>query len=51
VADYFPEITESTLPVRGRDPELVTRVEERLGELIATGFEITKIDAVTRQAR
>jgi hypothetical protein len=32
--------------VRGRDPDFVTKVEGRLEQLIANGFEITKVDAV-----
>jgi hypothetical protein len=44
--DYFPEMTEHTIPVRGRDAELVTKVEGRLKELVATGVEITRVDAV-----
>lgn len=49
--DYFPEMTGITVPVRGHDPELVARVEARLKELIANGFEITKADAVIRKRR
>ncbi len=45
-AAYFPELAANTIPVRGRDPELVTRVEERLRELVAAGFEITRVDAM-----
>jgi len=32
--------------VCGRDPELVTKVEERLRELVAGGVKITRVDAV-----
>jgi len=46
--DYFPEMTENTIPVRGNDSEFVAKVEERLRELIASGFEITKIDGAIR---
>jgi hypothetical protein len=46
--DFFPEMSENALPVRGHDPEFVARVEERLRELIASGFEITRIDAVSK---
>ena len=42
--DYFPEMAGNTIPVRGNDAEFVTRVEERLRELVAGGFQITKID-------
>ena len=45
-ADYFPELAANTIPVRGRDPELVTKVEDRLRELAADGFRITKTDAI-----
>jgi hypothetical protein len=48
--DYSPEMTENTIPVRGYDPDFVTMVEGRLRELIATGFEITKVDAVVRNS-
>jgi hypothetical protein len=44
--DYFPEKIGNTIPVRGYDPDFVTTVERRLNELIATGFEIIKVDAV-----
>ena len=47
-ADYFPELSENTIPVRGHDPDLVARVEGRLKELIANGFEITKVESVIR---
>lgn len=46
-AEYFPEMVGNGFPVRGRDPELVTKVEERLRELIAPGVEITRVDAVS----
>src|SRR5713101_2185247 len=46
--DYFPEMAGSTIPLRGRDRELVTRAEERLSELVAAGFEITRVDVVAR---
>jgi hypothetical protein len=44
--DYFPEMVGNAILVRGRDPELVTKVEDRLGELLASGVEITRTDAV-----
>jgi hypothetical protein len=44
--DYFPEMAGHTIPVRGHDPDLVTKVEERLTELSTTGFEIIKVDAI-----
>jgi hypothetical protein len=50
-ANYFPEMTGHTIPVRGRDPELVTKVEDRLKELVTTGVEITRVDAVGGQRR
>jgi hypothetical protein len=49
--DYFPELVGSTIPVRGRDPAVVARVEERLRDLIATGFEVIKVDAVMRSSK
>jgi len=49
--DYFPEMSGNTIPTRGHDPAFVVRVEERLTELITAGFEITKVDAVTRSPK
>jgi len=49
--DYFPEMSGNIVPAHGRDPQLVMRVEERLRELIASGFQITKVDAVARRVR
>jgi hypothetical protein len=37
------------IPLRGRDAEFVARVEERLRELVASGLEISKIDAVVER--
>lgn len=34
-----------------QDPGFVTKVEERLRELIAAGFEIRKVDAVGRRPK
>ena len=34
--EYFPEMTGNMVRVRGRDPELVTRVEDRLTQLTPT---------------
>jgi len=50
-ADYFPEMAGTAVRARGHDPDLVTRAEERLMELIAAGFEITKVDATIRSGR
>jgi len=50
-ADYFPEMAGNTVPVRGRDPELITKVEERLRELVAAGVKITRVDAVAHRPR
>lgn len=50
-ANYFPEMAGNAIPVRGRDAELVTRVEERLRELVAAGVEIIRTDAVARPAK
>jgi hypothetical protein len=44
-AQYFPELDRNTTPVKGRDADLVLKVEERLKELIATGFEVKRMDA------
>ena len=44
--DYFPEMVGHAIPARGRDPELVSKVEDRLRELVAAGVDITKVDAV-----
>jgi hypothetical protein len=44
--DYFPEMTGHAIRARGRDRELVSKVEERLRELLAAGVEITRADAV-----
>ncbi len=49
--DYFPEMAGDTVSVRGRDPELVSKVENRLRELVAAGVEITRTDVVTRPPR
>jgi hypothetical protein len=48
IEDYFPEMAGNAIAVRGRDPELVTKVEERPRELVAAGVEITRADAVAR---
>jgi hypothetical protein len=44
--EYFPEMVGNMIPIRGRDAEFVSKVEERVRKLVASGFEITKIDAV-----
>jgi hypothetical protein len=44
-------MTGHTIPVRGCDPELVTKVEDRLRELVAAGVEITRVDAVGGQRK
>jgi hypothetical protein len=49
--NYFPEMAGNAISVRGRDPELVTKVEDRLRELVAAGIEITRTEAVTRLPR
>jgi hypothetical protein len=45
---YFPGLDHGIIPVKGCDPDFVNKVEERLRELIAAGFEIAKVDAVFR---
>lgn len=47
--EYFPEMAGGRIPLRGRDAEFVARVEERLRELVASGLEISKIDAVVER--
>jgi hypothetical protein len=42
--DYFPDMAETIIPVLGNDAAFVARVEDRLTELIASGFEITRVD-------
>ena len=49
--DYFPELHENTVAVRGHDPEFVAKVEKRLAELIAAGVEIIRIDSVAPHPR
>jgi hypothetical protein len=49
--DYFPEMSGSNVALRGRDVELVTKVEERVRELVAAGFQITRVDAVARHLK
>jgi hypothetical protein len=46
-ADYFPEFNGDTIPVRAHDPDFVNKVMERVRELAASGFAITKVDAVS----
>jgi hypothetical protein len=50
-SEYFPEMAGNTIPVRGNDSEFVAKVEERLRDLIASGFEITRVDAATRSPK
>jgi hypothetical protein len=49
--DYFPEMSGSDIPVRGRDAQFVTKVEERLRELVAAGIQITRVDAIARHLK
>jgi hypothetical protein len=44
--DYFPELGRKAKSAQ--DPDFVTKVEVRLRELIAGGFEVTTVDAVAR---
>lgn len=44
--EYFPGLALENMHIYGRDPELVGRVEKRLEELLATGFDIRKVDHV-----
>jgi hypothetical protein len=41
----------SNIPVRGRDAELVTKVEERVRGVVAVGFQITRVDAIARHLK
>jgi hypothetical protein len=50
-ADYFPEMAGNAIAVRGRDPDIVTKVEDRLRELVAAGVEVTRTDAVASPPR
>jgi hypothetical protein len=50
-SDYFPEMDGNAVRVHGNDLDFVTRVEERLRELIASGFEITRVDAAIRSRK
>jgi hypothetical protein len=50
-SDYFPEMVGNTIRVHGNDLGFVTSVEERLRELIASGFEITRVDAAIRSRK
>lgn len=45
---YFPEMTESTIAIRGNDADFVAKAEERLRELVARGSRITRVDAAPR---
>jgi hypothetical protein len=49
--EYFPELRDEVVPTVGADPELVTKVEERLHALLAAGFHITKVDRVARKTK
>ncbi|SRR5579871_1526766 len=43
--DYFPELGQRVV-AKTRDPDFVIKVEDRMRELIAAGFELTKVDDV-----
>jgi hypothetical protein len=45
-ADYFPQLGRNPILATARDADFVSKVEDRMRELIAAGFEITKVDAV-----
>jgi hypothetical protein len=47
-SEYFPGLTGDTIPVLARDPELVTKAEERLKALRASGIHITRVDLIDR---
>jgi hypothetical protein len=44
--DYFPEMGRNAISATARDADFVSMVEDGMRELIAAGFEITKVDAV-----
>jgi hypothetical protein len=44
--DYFPELMDERIPVRGRDPAFVAVVERRTEELRAEGFRIEQAHGV-----
>src|SRR5712692_3730186 len=45
-AYYFPELGRNAISATARDADFVSKVEDRMRELIAASFEITKVDAV-----
>jgi len=42
-------IRPGTLPVLGRDPDLVRKAEERLQALISGGIHVAKIDLIDHE--
>ena len=50
-SDYFPQLGGDTIPAVARDPSFVAKVEERLKDLIAAGFETRKFDGVSRRLK
>ena len=50
-SDYFPQLGGDTIPAVARDPSFVAKVEERLKDLIAAGFETRRFDGVSRRLK
>jgi hypothetical protein len=45
--EYFPGLDDNAIHVFGRDADFVTKVEQRVRELIASGVRIVSVDAVS----
>jgi hypothetical protein len=45
--EYFPELSGGAIRTCAHDPDFVAKVERRLGQPIANGFEITKTNVVS----
>jgi hypothetical protein len=44
---YFPGLDDNAIHVFGRDVDFVTKVEQRVRELIAAGVRFVSVDAVS----
>jgi hypothetical protein len=44
---YFPGLELEFIRTAGHDPDFVDKVEDRLRELIADGYEISRVDALS----
>jgi hypothetical protein len=49
--EYFPGLRDDGIATAGQDPDLVTKVEEKLAALVAAGFQIRKVDRVGRKPK